>query len=721
MERVRSATLLIVLSWSMTAMLFGQSLGSEDSHEKMLTLLEQIRERSAAENFYIGVLLKQSERELLESLPPDAPKSERARLEFAVGKDELRLGANASAVEHLLVAHRLSDDDFIEPAFELAVAYLRLAESQNCLAHPNPDRCIFPIRGGGIHDEQLGARQAVRYLHEVLKKRPAHLAARWLLNLAYMILEEYPTEVPQAFLIPPEAFESEAPFPQFRDVAPELGLGVSSLSGGAIAEDFDGDGWLDLVVSDWSPSGQIRYFHNNRDGGFSERTEEAGLIGVFGGLNLVHADYDNDGDPDVLVLRGAWLANSGRYPNSLLQNDGHGRFRDVTLQAGLAENHFPTQTAAWGDYDLDGDLDLYVGNEDFPAQLFRNNGDGTFRDVAYQAGVANRDMAKAVVLGDYDGDRFPDLYVSNFGASNRLYHNEGDGTFTDVAIEADVAYPFKSFGAWFWDFNNDGSLDLFASSYERNVNDIAADYLGLPSLETEPDSLYQGDGRGSFQDVALEMNLTRITQPMGSNFGDLDNDGYLDFYLGTGYPEYEGLMPNLLFHNERGKRFVEVTTASGLGHLQKGHGTAFADFDHDGDQDVFIELGGAYAGDVFSNVLFENPGFDAHWIKVKLIGVESNRSAIGTRIRADITEDGTTRSIYRWVNSGGSFGANPLRQHIGLGQAVVVDLLEVYWPKSDTIQRFRGIEADQSIEITEGTTEYRALSYSPVAAVARQP
>ena len=184
-------------------------------------------------------------------------------------------------------------------------------------------------------------------------------------------------------------------------------------------------------------------------------------------------------------------------------------------------------------------------------------------------------------------------------------------------------------------------------------------------METEPDSLYQGDGVGSFREVGFEVNLNPTTQPMGANFGDLDNDGFLDFYPGTGYPEYEGLMPNLLFRNVEGKQFVDVTTSAGVGHLQKGHGVAFADFDHDGDQDLFVELSGPYAGDVYANALFENPGFENNWLVVRLVGVESNACTIGSRIRAVISEDGKQRSVYRWVNSGGSFGANPLRQHIG--------------------------------------------------------
>ena len=700
---------------SATVRLSAEAESGADGHQRMLDLLEQIRRRGPVENIYTGANLHASEREQLTALPTDAPNREKARLHLIVGKDELRLGNNRDAVEHLLAAYKLSDKGAVQPAFQLAIAYLRLGEAENCLAHRNPESCILPIRGGGIHREQAGARNAIEYLKEVLEKQPGHLTARWLLNLAHMTVGEYPGNVPEQLLIPPERFKARADFPPFHEVAADLGLNTLTLSGGVIADDFDNDGWLDIVVSDWSPSGQLRLFQNGGDGTFSERTKQAGLAGLFGGLNLIQADYDNDGDTDIYVMRGAWLEKVGRsYPNSLLQNDGNGRFRDVTLEAGLGKAHFPTQTAAWADYDNDGDTDLYVGNENFPSQLFRNNGDRTFTDVAREAGVTNDDFAKAVIWGDYDSDRFPDLYVSNFGGANRLYHNNGDGTFTDAAPDAGVTYPFKSFPAWFWDFNNDGNLDLFVSGYEWNVRDVAADYLGLPAMDTELDSLYQGDGKGGFRQAGPDVNFTQITQPMGSNFGDLDNDGFPDFYLGTGYPDYDGLMPNLLFHNRGGERFVDVTIAAGVGHLQKGHGVAFADFDHDGDQDIFSELGGAFAGDVFGNALFENPGFGNHWIVVKLIGVESNRSAIGASIRAEITEGGEKRSVYKWVNSGGSFGANPLRRHIGLGSAEKIDTLEVYWPATDQTQQFRDLGVNQFIAITEGEEEYSTLPYRPV-------
>ena len=189
---------------------------------------------------------------------------------------------------------------------------------------------------------------------------------------------------------------------------------------------------------------------------------------------------------------------------------------------------------------------------------------------------------------------------------------------------------------------------------------------------------------------------------MGSNFGDLDNDGYLDFYLGTGYPEYEGLMPNVVYHNVGGQYFADVTLGVGAGHLQKGHAVTFADFDHDGDLDIFAQMGGAFPGDRANDAFFLNPGFGRHWMSLQLIGRSSNRSAIGVRLHAVVREDGEERSIHRRVNSGGRFGGNPLRQTLGLGHASEIERLEVYWPASDTTQVFREVLADRFYSLTEG-------------------
>lgn len=699
------------------------AVGAADAragHARMLAYLADPLRQVQYHKIFTGEAELPGLRAALEQLPPGQQLVKRWDLLGKIGMTELRLGNTEAAVAALQEASELAATlpGKADPVglrmtrFTLALSWMRLAENQNCVAHHTSESCLLPLGEKGVHVDQESARQAIRVLSDVLADAPGDLPSRWLLNLACMAVGEYPDGVPKAYLIPPSAFASDEPFPRFVDVAPELGLNTMSLSGGVILDDFDGDDVLDIVVSEAHPLGQLRIFAGARDGTFHERTQAAGLAGIFGGLNLVQADYDGDGALDILVPRGAWMFEQGQIAESLLHNDGHGHFTDVTFAAGLAEANYPTQAVAWADYDNDGDLDLYFANESTPrlaapSQLFRNDGDGTFTDVAESAGVQNGRYAKGVAFGDYDGDRFPDLYVSNL-EPNRLYHNRGDGTFEDVAVKLGVTKPERSFPVWFWDFDNDGVLDIYVASFLPRLGPYVLDLLGGES-NAELACLYRGDGHGGFKEVARELGLDEITVTMGANFGDLDCDGWLDFYLGTGFPDYEALMPNKMYWNRAGKRFSDVTSAGGFGHLQKGHGIAFADLDRDGDTDVFAEMGGAFPGDAFGNALFRNPGFGNHWITVKLVGVRSNRPGIGARIRCEITENGAKRSVYRHVDSGGSFGANPLRQTLGLGRAAKVDVLEVHWPTSARTQVFRDVAVDQAFEIREDRDELRRL------------
>lgn len=695
-------------------------------HRQMLVALQQIADETAATNIYFGDAAVKLGRARLPGLSAATPDPERWIVHINLGEAEMRLGNVAEAVSHFAKARELVTRPGSAVAlppyitsnlFNLGVANLRLGETQNCTARHTASSCILPLRGESLHVEQDPSRQAIAAFTDALASGPnptLALSLRWLLNIAYMTIGGYPDQVPETLRIPPRAFESDEPIPRFTNIAPRLGLDFFNNAGGAVADDFDNDGYLDIAVSTMDTKGQLRLFRNEQNGAFSERTGQAGLTGLLGGLNLIQADYNNDGHVDLLVLRGAWLAEHGRHPNSLLRNNGDGTFTDVTFEAGLGRVHYPTQTASWGDLDNDGDLDLYVGNEssatiDAPSQLFRNNGDGSFSDVAAAAGVRNDRFAKGVIWGDYDGDRWPDLYVSNKGGINRMYHNNQDGTFTDLAEQLGVGGPVESFPAWFWDVNNDGALDLYVSAYAAAINDLAASALGQ-RVEVDMARLYVATRNGTFEEAAGRFNLTRPTAPMGSNFGDLDNDGYLDFYLGTGYPAIHSIMPNLMYRNRGGESFADVSYAGGFAHLQKGHGVVFADLDHDGDQDVFEQMGGAYPVDRASNVLYENPGFGNHWITVALVGVRSNRSAIGARIRADVIEGGRRRSIYRHVNSGGTFGGNPLRQTLGLGKASRIEVLEIWWPTSGVTQTFHNVPADQAIRIVEDRRSYDRLN-----------
>lgn len=588
-----------------------------------------------------------------------------------------------------------------------AMASLRLGEQENCLSHHNADSCLLPIREQGVHTEQRGSRGAKEILLEILAKSPKDLRVRWLLNLACMTLGEYPDKVPAQWLIPPAVFASEYDIKKFPNVALDLGLDVDGRAGGVVMDDFDNDGDLDLVLSSMSVRDQIRYFQNNGDGTFKEQTQESGLTGELGGLNLLSADYNNDGHLDFLILRGGWMGKGGHYPNSLMRNNGNGTFDDVTEEAGMLGFH-PTQTATWFDYNGDGWLDLFIANEtvqgDTPqsCELYRNNSNGTFAEVAAQCGMAFVGMFKAVASGDFNNDGKPDLYLSWRGHDNLLLRNDGPAEkgawkFTEVAKEAGVTQPFYSFPTWFFDYDNDGWQDLFVSGYGiNNVGDIAADYMGLQT-PAERVRLYHNNGDGSFKDVTREAKLFKVLHSMGSNFGDLDNDGFLDFYVGTGDPDLTTVIPNRMLRNAEGKFFQDVTTAGGFGHVQKGHGVAFGDIDNDGDQDVYEVMGGAYEGDNARSVLYENPGRGHNWVTLKLEGVKSNRSAIGARIKVTTGE----RTIYKTVSTGGSFGCSPLRQEIGLGKAKEIKTVEITWP-SGLVQTLKNLNVNKFYKVREG-------------------
>ena len=653
-----------------------------------------------------------------------------ARLSLA--NELLQAGQSEQAVQEYRHLQTVVHHPRLRHSLQLLVglAYLRLGEQENCVVQHNIDSCLMPIRNTGVHQIKRGSSAAVEEFLRVLSRDPSNLSARWLLNIAYMTLGQYPEEVPQNLLIPPEVFTSDHDIGVFRDVAPQLGLDVVGLSGGAIMEDFDGDGYLDIVASSWGLRDPLRYFRNQGNGTFADRTQAAGLEGIVGGLNICQADYDNNGYADVLVLRGAWL-DEGRYPNSLLANRGNGHFFDATEAAGLLTFH-PTQTATWGDFDNDGWIDLFVGNESqgraiHPCELFRNQGQDSgrgvsavqFVDVAAAAGLDVVGWVKGVVWGDYDNDGQLDLYISRLKPeeSNLLFRNQGSGRFADVTATAGVAGPPYSFPTWFWDYDNDGWQDIFVAGFKGEVADVAAAYLGLPHRAEEP-RLYRNNGDGTFTDVTRKVGLDEPLIAMGSNFGDLDNDGYQDCYIGTGDPYMATLVPNRMFRNADGDFFQDVTTSGGFGHLQKGHGVAFGDIDHDGDQDVFSVIGGAFTGDVYQNVLFANPGHGNHWIKLRLEGRRTNRSAIGVRVKVSVNTAHGSRDIYSTVTSGGSFGASSLQCEIGLGQAESIQAIEIVWPASGEVQIFNDVEMDQCLYIREGDSrptrrQFKSFAIAP--------
>jgi enediyne biosynthesis protein E4 len=505
--------------------------------------------------------------------------------------------------------------------------------------------------------------------------------------------------------------------------------------------DYDNDGWPDLFFVNGSrlggfPKGQEPTNHlykNNRDGTFTDVTEKAGLVHSGWGQGVCVGDYDNDGFDDLFVT--SW----GK--NALYHNNGDGTFTDVSEKAGVAGARTRWGTGcAFVDYDRDGKLDLFVANycdgdldtwplpESGPCLfkgslvacgppglpggkniLYHNNGDDTFTDVSERAGILkeNGTYGLGVLTGDFDNDGWPDIYVANDSQPSAFYHNNQDGTFTDIGIMAGCAYsqdgkPQAGMGATAADYDCDGWLDIFRTNFSEDT-----------------DSLYHNVGKAVFDDVTFAAGLGMNTKNLswGCGFLDLDNDGWADIFIASGhiYPEIEKLdidihyrEPKTVYLNQRNGHFLDVSKQLGEA-VQKpvsARGAAFGDFDNDGDMDVAVNP----VNDVPQLLRCDTaPGAPAsnHWIKVKTIGTKSNRSGIGARI---LCVAGDHRQIDE-VRSGGSWASqNDLRVHFGLGPATQVDRLEIRWP-SGQVDTVENLAADQLLHVQEGKGVVKAVAF----------
>ncbi|MDX1630481.1 MAG: CRTAC1 family protein [Thermoanaerobaculia bacterium] len=697
---------------------------AEETRQELMAVCEEIR---ASENPYLG-------RGILEELDSrlSRPLSEfdRIRVQGRYAAELVRLGRHEEAIRRLdtlqaRYPRRLEDDPWLRTRlhYTRGLAWFQLGEDRNCVDRHTPRSCIVPFADEALHRRPDAASAAASEMEKVLAEEPGHVRARWLLNLARLLSDGDLDRVPPEYRLPEDAFHDESGFPTWRDRGSELGISPFDLSGGALMDDFDGDGDLDLVSSTWDPCDSMKAYRNDGRDRFVEVTGAWGLHGQLGGLNLVHGDYDGDGALDIVVLRGAWRGEEGRIRNSLLRNRLHeepGRFVDVTARAGLAYPAYPSQTAAWADFDDDGDLDLFVGTESpvvsgdpqslsttgparpypYPSQLFVNRGDGTFVDRARALGLSDLGFVKGATWGDVDDDGDPDLFASIFGY-NRLLLNEGR-RFVAAEESGVEGAGRQSFATWFFDYDDDGDLDLFVADYGAPLEGVLLSYLE-PDRELPEEGhphLYQNRGDGTFEDVSTEAGLTRPELPMGVGFGDLDQDGRLDFYLGTGLPDLASLVPNVMYRNVDGTRFENVTFSGGFGQLQKGHAVAFGDIDGDGDEDLYQQLGGAYPYDAFGNAFLRNPSPPGSWIVLRLDGGDRAPRGHGARIAVE-PESSTTpaRRIHRLVGTLGSFSGASYQEEIGLGAMEGPVTVEVDWSPSVPVTRIRSLENNRYYRI----------------------
>ncbi len=506
------------------------------------------------------------------------------------------------------------------------------------------------------------------------------------------------------------------------------------MGSGAAWGDYDNDGWPDLYVAnlagpltmtaeevEGSPAYSVLY-HNNRDGTFTEVGATAGVRFLGWAMGAAWGDYDNDGWLDLVV--------TAYGENRLYRNNGDGTFTDRSSESGVGGAEGFWAGASWGDYDRDGDLDLYVSGyvryerladptiasdydveepasinpSAFPPErnlLYRNNGDGTFREVAGAAGVlGDRGKSLGAAWSDLDEDGWPDLYVANDVSDNVLFRNDGDGTFTDISHAARVADYRGAMGIAVGDWDGDADMDMVVTHWMAQENALYSSQLSGPAASGERPAPLR------FRDEADRYGLGQIALDYvgwGTSFFDYDNDGRLDLLVVNGStlqqrgnPRLLVPMPDQLFWNRGGEEgFYDVSAVSGeyFGREYGGRGAAFADYDDDGDVDVFI-----VNHDGPGTLLRNDGGNRGHWLKVRLEGRESNRSAIGARLR--LRAGGAVQ--VREVGSQASYlSQNDLTEHFGFGAAARADTLTIAWPSGNR-QILVDLPADRTVHVVEG-------------------
>jgi ASPIC and UnbV/FG-GAP-like repeat len=553
--------------------------------------------------------------------------------------------------------------------------------------------------------------KGIPYALQACRDVPNDIRHRWMLRALTMMAGRSEASIPDKFQLKVPA-SAPSPF-RLEDVTKEAGIGRLELGRGAAWGDFDNDGREDILVG--AERAPFRLLCNRGNGRFTDVAPQLGLVDPVG-LGCYAAqfiDYDNDGYQDIFLSSNGW-GGGGRL--FLFHNEQGKRFTDVSKTAGF-DRSVNAFGSSWSDYDNDGRADLAVATGIIdPAggdrlRLFHNEGNGKFREVGVEAGLTQKARWISVCWGDYDGDGRQDLLANSFNAGCFLFHNLGNGRFEDVSKRAGVSSAREAYTAEFFDYDNDGRLDLFVSIYpDGNLKSMIANRLdGAVVPANQRQMLFRNNGNGTFSDVTETAGITGWYGAMSSQVGDLDNDGSAEIVLGTGNPELDWTEPKALFRRDSGGRFVDVATAAGLVHFGMLHGIAFSDYDDSGNLGMFGSFGGFYWGTRETSRLYRNRGSGNNALEVRLVGTRSNRDALGARLGATVGSQKT----FHWVNGGNGFGSlNSRAVHIGVGRNSKVDLLGIDWP-AGSHQSFRNVPAGQRIEIIEGQHSFRTIVRFP--------
>jgi hypothetical protein len=565
-----------------------------------------------------------------------------------------------------------------------------------------------PTVQGRAHYESLVANyrlgEYTRAIHHgvtCLEQDMTNERARHWLWLAAQKVGGYPATVRQELRMQVvEGYHQTAL--EIDEVAAEIGLDKTAGGRGTAVFDLNGDGTLDVVIA--GAHAGCSLYRNNGDGTFTNISTGSGLDRCVYAFSMAVGDYDNNGLPDLFIV-GLGFFNS---PGKLMRNNGDGTFTDVTEEAGL-NIWGPGFVSTWIDYDGDGYLDLFVTNNlgglfdhKTPNRLFHNNGNGTFTDVTTAAGLTTLWPSLGATWGDFRNCGLPDLFISNLGHA-QLFRNNGDGTFTDVSHAAGIDAAAIGTNCLCCDIDNDGWLDIVQFTYSRPQDAIYTLRTGHGPRGSAPMRVWRNNRDGTFTNIAPQLGLTGCWGTMSGTVGDVNNDGHLDILMGNGGPGMDHTEASLLLEND-GCRFHNVTFAAGMPFTGKGHGANMADLAGDGRLHLIVAGGGMYPGDLLTATVFRPKRLPGNYLNVRLVGTRSNRDAIGARLRLQAGG----RAQHRLVSGGSGFGCLPYEQHFGLGTGTQIERLEIRWP-SGHVQQLEQLPCNQSIRIVEGQAGWEAV------------